>query len=75
MGECGQYFGAGGSEPAGCSQISVPGQHGDQSSPPDPNGEVPQTACSAGGPHLCVFSLGQTQAGTQNKCLCKCHVM
>lgn len=69
MGECGQYFGAGGSGPAGCSQFSLLGQRGNQSLLPESDGKVPETAGCAEGPPLCVCPLGQTQACRQHKCL------
>lgn len=62
----GQYLGAGGSGPVGCSQFLLPGQHGDQSLLPEPDGKVPQTAGCEGGPCLFVCSLGQAQTGRQH---------
>ena len=67
MGECVQYFGAGGSGPAGSSQFSLLGQRGNQSLLPESDGKVPETAGCAGGPHSCLCSLGQTQARMQHK--------
>lgn len=71
MGEYRQYLGAGGSGPAGCSQFSLPGQHGDQSQLLESDGKVPYIAGCAGGPHLSVCSLGKTQTGRQHKCVHK----
>lgn len=68
MGECGQYLGAGGSEPAGYSHFSLPEQHGGQSLLLESEGKVPQTVGCAGGSSLSVCSLGQTKTGRQHIC-------
>ncbi|MEQ2237463.1 hypothetical protein ILYODFUR_023350, partial [Ilyodon furcidens] len=46
-----QNLGADNSQPAGCGQLPILGQHGHQNSLPDSDGKVPETAGCGGGAH------------------------